>query len=1438
MPYNNKFIKSLFISGVVFMILMALLSTVQMISGVDQQQVETGSSGASAQNSQAPTEQETKPTNTPTVRNMNGPRISSTQAPARIQRRAIQSVTPTNAVIAGATNGVTGSSYTFNLSVATGTNPMTYTWSVTDQTIITTSNFLSADSQSYSWSTVGVKTILVTISNATGFTTATHQITMTSPAVPTPVATPTQLPPGTPRGISVDGPTSGDSGITHTFSFEVIPPDTTLPITITFEATDHDPQIITSTSLINLKSFIWNIPGAKTIVVTVANDLGTVTRNYNFTVNDSGIAPSSLSIAGPTTGPITGTHFFTATVSPISTTQPITYVWQATDQTGTTHTGGTLADALSFNWDSIGEKTITVIASNPHGSISNTHQITIEDQPGPEPEGVAPESVTISGISHGEVDTNYTFSASVSPISTTEPITYVWQATGQAAQTTNAETFSVSWNTPGEKSVTVVASNAYGRVTAQHLVTIKQDKVSPLELTITGPTDGELDTHYSFTADVAPISTTQPITYVWQATDQTEVTQFNGTLTGIQSFNWSTRGKKTITVIASNNNGRVTSTHSITIREPIAPQVLTISGPTVGDTASDYVFTATVGPISTTQPLTYTWQATDQSEATQINGTLTDTQSFNWNTPGEKTITVKVENQAGSVTEIHSMRIKVAPTALAIDGAETGYVGRTYPFTATISPPNSNEPITYTWESTDHESLTLFGGTLNDTQFFEWDEPGEKIIVVTAVNNRGTISNTHLITIEEAPPIAVMIEGPDEGDVDTNYNFVATVSRSYTTVPLTYTWETSGQEPVIRSSNALVNIVPLSWTIEAPQMITVTAANHLGAVSDTHLIDIKRPLLGFVMSDSPDPIMVSDTLTYFITVTNNAPVTADEAVLLDELPEDVKFIDAVASQGSCTEEEGDVTCELGTLESGQTATINLTVIPSNNGRIINRANISSSTPELQVDARTIAEDTLVTKPGVGITKVSPNASFNDVPSIVYLDGFGFSEVLSVTLTGTMTDTLTGTLETVLDVRYVDPVLLVAEIPAGLTPGLYDITANTATEQAVVSKGYELKDFADFEDLYALPEWFSTHPRPIRVGEEGSGISLTLEHLGGQDTVENVTVEFQVHAVDEDEDEDEDGEVLGTGTIASLAPSTKGSTNLVSWEPTESKAYTLVAIIDPNNEIEESDELNNVITRTLFVLPEAEDTLPPIINDFLIEDNAQTILDQDVTLDVTARDAEKPSATGVEAIKFIEFEYILGARRWVPIQRSDWVTYQLAEFDYPWKMIPTFGMRYMQAWSVDGAGNISEEAGAEVIDLLPTEQVGYVGQYGVVFYRFKLGEGETFAATLTSVSGDADLHVWGPHGQRWSSNSTGVDNVEFEAPLTATYQIEVHGFEDSNYNLIFGSNGTPSLRRMQGVAPKPLPEEIAVPLGDWPEYYETEGPPPLLDTTLYLPLVMR
>jgi hypothetical protein len=89
------------------------------------------------------------------------------------------------------------------------------------------------------------------------------------------------------------------------------------------------------------------------------------------------VPPSVVTLDGPTIG-VTGTaQLFTATVSPITVTQPITLMWQASNQSAVVHTIG-LTDMLSFTWNITGTFSVTVTASNRSGSaVAASRSITI-----------------------------------------------------------------------------------------------------------------------------------------------------------------------------------------------------------------------------------------------------------------------------------------------------------------------------------------------------------------------------------------------------------------------------------------------------------------------------------------------------------------------------------------------------------------------------------------------------------------------------------------------------------------------------------------------------------------------------------------------------------------------------------------------------------------------------------------------------------------------------------------------------------------------------------------------------------------------------------------------------------------------------------------------------------------------------------------------------
>jgi uncharacterized repeat protein (TIGR01451 family) len=115
------------------------------------------------------------------------------------------------------------------------------------------------------------------------------------------------------------------------------------------------------------------------------------------------------------------------------------------------------------------------------------------------------------------------------------------------------------------KNTAVVRSNEIDSDPANN-VAVQMTKVgAPLEsVTLSGPASGEVGAKLTFTANVAPLTATLPITYTWQASGLPLLTH-SGAISDMATFTWETPGVKNVSVTASNSLGPVTSQKSVTV---------------------------------------------------------------------------------------------------------------------------------------------------------------------------------------------------------------------------------------------------------------------------------------------------------------------------------------------------------------------------------------------------------------------------------------------------------------------------------------------------------------------------------------------------------------------------------------------------------------------------------------------------------------------------------------------------------------------------------------------------------------------------------------------------------------------------------------------------------------------------------------------------------
>ena len=132
--------------------------------------------------------------------------------------------------------------------------------------------------------------------------------------------------------------------------------------------------------------------------------------------------------------------------------------------------------------------------------------------------------------------------------------------------------------------------------------------------------------------------------------------------------------------------------------------------------------------------------------------------------------------------------------------------------------------------------------------------------------------------------------------------------------------------------------------------------------------------MSITKTDSPDPVMQNQNLTYHLTVTNNGtlsmPATTSGVTLTDTLPAGVTLVSATPSRGSCSG-TATVTCQLGIFPSGASATVDIVVhvLPTTSGALTNTATVSAATSDPNTSNNTATTTTnAVPTADISVTK--------------------------------------------------------------------------------------------------------------------------------------------------------------------------------------------------------------------------------------------------------------------------------------------------------------------------------------------------------------------------------------------------------------------------------------------------------------------------------------
>ena len=244
----------------------------------------------------------------------------------------------------------------------------------------------------------------------------------------------------------------------------------------------------------------------------------------------------------------------------------------------------------------------------------------------------------------------------------------------------------------------------------------------------------------------------------------------------------------------------------------------------------------------------------------------------------------------------------------------------------------------------------------------------------------------------------IRVPAIDDADISLVKSAPATVSLGDT---ITYTLEVNNAGPAIALSVEVEDTLPADVTFvsasagcaEASGVVTCTLGDLASGGNDTVEIVVTADAAGTqtntasVTSTSPDPtpannsdsaetvvvdgevnadlsmaktalaeVTVGDTITYTLEVNNTGPATALSVEVEDTLPAGVTF---VSGSTGCAEASGVVTCALGDLASGGSATLEIVVIADEIGTLMNTASVSSTSPDPSLANNSDSAETMV-----------------------------------------------------------------------------------------------------------------------------------------------------------------------------------------------------------------------------------------------------------------------------------------------------------------------------------------------------------------------------------------------------------------------------------------------------------------------------------------------
>lgn len=414
--------------------------------------------------------------------------------------------------------------------------------------------------------------------------------------------------------------------------------------------------------------------------------------------------------------------------------------------------------------------------------------------------------------------------------------------------------------------------------------------------------------------------------------------------------------------------GNTASITSTTADPDSSNNVSSVTTPVAAAADADLAVTKTATPaaVVTGANVTYAVAVTNNGPGTATNAVLADLvpsgAAFVSVTPpaGWSCTTPDVTCTNPSVTAGASDVFTIVLQA-------TGAAGSTITNTVTVSSA-TNDPVP------SNNSATAKTGIVG--------APTDADVAVTKTGPAGPVAPGSVVTytltvMNNGPATATSVSVADPAPA--GLSFVANSGACTTTFPCVLGTLAPGASQTI-TTQFLVSS-PFTGSSPYTNTAAVTTAtndpvvsNNTSSASTTVATAPTDADLAIAKSDSPDPVYAGSNVRYTIVVTNNGPGTATGASVTDVLPVGTSFVSATPSQGSCSG-TSTVTCALGNVAPGETATLTLFVKTSAAGTISNTATVTSTSNDPVPGNNSSTTPTTVIAPDLTIAKVHAPSPF-------------------------------------------------------------------------------------------------------------------------------------------------------------------------------------------------------------------------------------------------------------------------------------------------------------------------------------------------------------------------------------------------------------------------------------------------------------------------------